>query len=615
MSELLTMQDLANGHLDVKALGEAANGDENTIVTTRTGNTYPSAERAINIMFQNGGLPATPFATKALMTASALADGKYAQVTEGGVDNGLYVKTAGVWVKSSYDPLTLAKADAATKANNAKSEAITESTALSKTYTDNEIKKTHELLNLEPAAILLSEDDTVVASISSDGVISASDFKSHNGSLSDAISKTDSISQLDAGSAANVITDESGTVLFGVGADGGLITPYAPIAGLGIDAIRSQMLPPVELEFAGRYLDKLAVKDLEPLNWDVMVAADSIDGLGINRMASFIEVEVGKYYVVFSQYAGSGTDQIGARLVGRFVDVNFETKTSVVSETRVIYDGLTSNDYAPKHPNLIKIKDGYLLLFNIGFMFHVYKSTDGCKTWTSLYAKAPDAQRTYFLVPDCTVTIPDGFYKGRIACVGFDNQEKGHPYWMLTCMYSDDDGVTWNKGFDVAPLVEFGSLPELNETALTTDTDNNLIMVVRDGEYSSLNSTVGKPWFKSTDGGLTLKTHQTITPFTTGVSQNGITQFAPYSNMGIPKVITTSTFPVSGRRGLTMRVSYSNMQTWLGEYTILDGSVTSGYSCVRRVRDAHTLAVVYEYGGFNIKSNIAIRFLNLKEVL
>lgn len=104
MSELLTLQDLANGHLDVKALGEAANGDENTIVTTRTGNTYPSAERAINIMFQNGGLPAEPFVTKASMTASALADGKYAQVTDDTVNNGLYIKTAGVWVKSEYDP-------------------------------------------------------------------------------------------------------------------------------------------------------------------------------------------------------------------------------------------------------------------------------------------------------------------------------------------------------------------------------------------------------------------------------------------------------------------------------------------------------------------------------
>ena len=139
MPELLTMQDLANGHLDVKALGDAANGDENTIVTTRTGNTYPSAERAINIMFQNGGLPATPFASKALMTASSLANDKYAMVTDDTVNNGLYVKTAGAWVKSDYDPLAQAKTyadtakssaistaagDATAKANAAKSEAI-----------------------------------------------------------------------------------------------------------------------------------------------------------------------------------------------------------------------------------------------------------------------------------------------------------------------------------------------------------------------------------------------------------------------------------------------------------------------------------------------------------
>lgn len=105
MSELLTMQDLANGHLDVKALGEAANGDENTIVTTRTGNTYPSAERAINIMFKNGGLPAEPFETKAQMTSegASLPDGQLAMVHNDTANNGLYVKTAGAWVKSKYN--------------------------------------------------------------------------------------------------------------------------------------------------------------------------------------------------------------------------------------------------------------------------------------------------------------------------------------------------------------------------------------------------------------------------------------------------------------------------------------------------------------------------------
>lgn len=116
MSELLTLQDLANGHLDVKALGEAANGDENTIVTTRTGNTYPSAERAINIMFQNGGLPATPFATKDAMDidGASLAEGALAivyndkTVVDGtlGVNNGLYSKSAGNFVRTTYDVST-----------------------------------------------------------------------------------------------------------------------------------------------------------------------------------------------------------------------------------------------------------------------------------------------------------------------------------------------------------------------------------------------------------------------------------------------------------------------------------------------------------------------------
>lgn len=104
MPELLTLQDLAKGHLDVKALGEAANGDENTIVTTRTGNTYPSAERAINIMFQNGGLPAEPFETLAKMNTdgASLLDGQLAMVHNDADNTGLYVKKAGVWIKSDY---------------------------------------------------------------------------------------------------------------------------------------------------------------------------------------------------------------------------------------------------------------------------------------------------------------------------------------------------------------------------------------------------------------------------------------------------------------------------------------------------------------------------------
>ena len=109
MAEPISIQQLKDASLDVKSLEEVVNGDENVVVTTRLGETYPSVKGSIKKVFENGGLPATPFATKALMTASALVDGDYAMVTDDTANNGLYLKTAGAWVKSSYDPLTQAK--------------------------------------------------------------------------------------------------------------------------------------------------------------------------------------------------------------------------------------------------------------------------------------------------------------------------------------------------------------------------------------------------------------------------------------------------------------------------------------------------------------------------
>lgn len=104
MADAITIQALQDASLDAKSLEEVVNGNESKQVTTRLGESYPSVKKAIKTLFENGGLPATPFPTKALMTASALADGKYAMVTDDTVNSGLYVKAGGVWVKSKYSP-------------------------------------------------------------------------------------------------------------------------------------------------------------------------------------------------------------------------------------------------------------------------------------------------------------------------------------------------------------------------------------------------------------------------------------------------------------------------------------------------------------------------------
>lgn len=104
MAELLSLQDMANGHLDVKALGVAANGDENTEVITRTGETYWSAKKALRIMTELG-IGFTAFETKATLDAdSVLQNGAYAVVTNDVIEKiGVYLKKLGAWVRVPWN--------------------------------------------------------------------------------------------------------------------------------------------------------------------------------------------------------------------------------------------------------------------------------------------------------------------------------------------------------------------------------------------------------------------------------------------------------------------------------------------------------------------------------
>lgn len=109
MAEPISIQQLKDASLDVKSLEEVINGDENVVVTTRLGETYPSIKGSIKKVFANGGLPAVPFNNKTLMMESLLSNGQYAMVTDDTDNNGLYIKIEGSWIKSSYDTLGQAK--------------------------------------------------------------------------------------------------------------------------------------------------------------------------------------------------------------------------------------------------------------------------------------------------------------------------------------------------------------------------------------------------------------------------------------------------------------------------------------------------------------------------
>lgn len=105
MAEPITIQKLIEASMDSDSFEVLVNGDENAQVTTRLGETYPSAKKAIKTLFENGGI-ADRFETVAELENSDLTDGEYALVADDVADkNGIYIKDGGVWSLAKYNPL------------------------------------------------------------------------------------------------------------------------------------------------------------------------------------------------------------------------------------------------------------------------------------------------------------------------------------------------------------------------------------------------------------------------------------------------------------------------------------------------------------------------------
>lgn len=105
---------------DVDSLERFINGSDSETVLTRLSAEYPTLQKAIKQMFENGGLPATPFKTKSQMISSSLLSGSYAVVTDDAdpSQNGLYIKDSVGWLKSAYSDLVDARSRLSKPINN-----------------------------------------------------------------------------------------------------------------------------------------------------------------------------------------------------------------------------------------------------------------------------------------------------------------------------------------------------------------------------------------------------------------------------------------------------------------------------------------------------------------
>lgn len=88
------------------AYTEAINTTKGLVVADAKAATKNALDTAVTDLFENGGLPATPFSTYAAMATSAIVDGDYAVVTnDSNLDkNGNYLKQDGEWLYIKYNP-------------------------------------------------------------------------------------------------------------------------------------------------------------------------------------------------------------------------------------------------------------------------------------------------------------------------------------------------------------------------------------------------------------------------------------------------------------------------------------------------------------------------------
>ena len=97
MATPITFTQLQNASADAQTLEVVVNGDENTDVTTRLGNTYPTLDKALKLIMQHGLVGSTPYKTYQDLVNANIPVNTYAVVTNDSdtSKNGLYLNDNG----------------------------------------------------------------------------------------------------------------------------------------------------------------------------------------------------------------------------------------------------------------------------------------------------------------------------------------------------------------------------------------------------------------------------------------------------------------------------------------------------------------------------------------
>ena len=511
MADITTVQQIQGASLDAQALEKFINGSDSETVLTRLNAEYPTLQKAIKELFENGGLPATPFSTKAIMTASALTDGKYAIVTDDVAleNNGLYVKTAGAWIKSKYDIIDVLYRH------------INESLLAT--------KKTGDVISSSSIAnilYLLDSYDQIVLSVGADGDIFIKDIDGslqeylqslkassekqniHNDIADKTIKNTKAQSHL-------TLVDDNDVCVLSVKNDGSVNL-------FGLEKSVQEYLRVVEA------MQKNGVDDLHLKNKYTKHLTSSISYLpSFNAVIASAKSRYGSVAPIPIGTSLS-TDNIGTTWIN-----NLSIATDVIADGRVVagYDSSYKSDIGVVHPNVWAF-DTYAAGYKYWMAITPYTDNNEMFEVPYIYGTNNDSLSDWKLIggfpapfeEDPTTEI--GSYRGHLSdpAITYD-PIKGDIilFWRKSLFFRSESGVesanniiraarfdgsAWSENYDLAPLENLVGDSMLSPSIVYNPSNKLFYMYYIQGRqllYRTAENLDGGGWSSPQQAGLTAK--------------------------------------------------------------------------------------------------------------
>lgn len=583
MADEITLKELQDASKDAKSLEEVVNGSDAKQVTTRLGENYPSVKKAIKTLFENGGLPATPFATKALMSASALVDGDYAMITDSGGDDGLYIKLDGIWVNSSYDPL----------------------------------KKSINYTNIMTAGID-SEVDAYL-DVASDKLGMAYRYTDTSGGLSivglsEGGTVQDNINHLQKESKRIPVNSIDNRIATIIDAKDNIVSYYDDESNLhirgrfisnGVDISSSKNTSVGAVSKSAH--QSILLHSMPAVNNLITIHGKDEDGDGLHKRMPFgITTPTGLlcFYHRRTDLAYDG-DSTGSELWKAVVTINDDLTATVNSKALFLAPDAPRG--IVKHPTLGRTSDGRILL--------IYeKRLESTDAYTQYQCYSSDEGVTFTAPTPLVLSGANPSSGGGTnalgttgAIVSLDNGRLIVPMYtgsgICFCIYSDDDGASWAFSDAVSmPLESF-------EPSIIIDLNNNLLMDMRPERLAAHRERAvsydnGESWQYATND--------------MGVVRSGQNQGVLLKDDRLGLIMQTHSDTGWERTNFTISLSYDNAKTFPYKYSPLPLNQYSGYSQLIKFKEGVYLLLIENAAAGSVGNqdeNVKLAVITLSEVI